>query len=251
MSRLIKASLKTMLSKKETIIFLAFSLFPLAIIIVNLFKTNFMQLSAPKDSMSFLAFFQVIESVQYQMTLPLIVIIYLAATSMHDEIISGILYLYKDISRNKILNSKLCSLVIIYFIYLGLTFVFSLITYYVSLIHMTYASGKFMPNGDNLTYIVFGIIGVVMMYILIITLAITLSTRFNNGITLLFSIVFALFSFIAPQLRSLKYIFPNSYENLYSQLGATNAGIIICMLFIIYTFVFVTLAHSLFKRVEY
>lgn len=249
---LLKASLKTNFARKETYIFLAFSLFPFLIIIVNLFSTNFMQLSAPKGSMDCITFFEAMFYSQYQMTLPLIVIIYLAAVSVHDEIKDGILYIYKDISRDKIINSKIISLLLIYGLYFVLFFIFSSITYFVSIIHLPYASGTFFPDSaSNLEYAIFTLAGIVLMTMLIIMLAVTLATKFNNGVTLLVSILFALASFIAPQMRTIKYIFPNSYSNFYSKIGSVNAAIFMIVVFAIYAFVFCFLAHYFFKKVEY
>lgn len=252
MFSLLKASLKTSFARKETYIYLAFSLFPLVIIVVNSFKTNFMQLSAAKDSMDCITFFEAMVYSQFQLTLPLIVIIYLAAVSVHDEIKQGILYIYKDISRDKIINSKILSLLLICALYFALTFVFSIVTYYVSIIHMPYASGTFLPTtNSNLIYAIFTIAGVVLMTILIIILAVALATKFNNGVTILVSVIFTLMSFIAPQLKSIKYIFPNSYSSMYSQMGDVNAAIIMIVLFAIYALIFIFLAHYWFKKVEY
>ena len=66
-----------------------------------------MQFSAPIGSLSFLEFFSAVLSAQYQMTLPLVVFIYIVSTIFRDEITSGIMYLFKDVSRKVILNAKL------------------------------------------------------------------------------------------------------------------------------------------------
>ena len=67
---------KALLKKKESKIALAFSFFPMLLIVVGLFNTNFMQLSAPVGSLSFLEFFSAVLFTQYQMTLPLVLFIY-------------------------------------------------------------------------------------------------------------------------------------------------------------------------------
>lgn len=252
MFSLLKSSLKTSFARKETYIFLAFSLFPLMIILVSLFKTNFMQLSATKGSMDCITFFEAMTYSQFQLTLPLIVIIYLAATSVHDEIKEGIVYIYKDISRDKVINSKILSLLLIYALYVGLTFVFSVITYYVNIIRMPYASKTFLPTTtSNLVYALFTIIAVVLTVILIIVLSVALATKFNNGVTILVSVIFTLVNFITPQLQLIKYIFQISYANFYEKMGSVNALLIMLVLFAIYAFVFSYLAHYWFKRVEY
>ena len=68
------------------------------------------------------------------MTLPLVVFIYIVSTIFRDEITSGIMYLFKDVSRKVILNAKLGVILLFQLLYIVMTF-FSLFTYYVYLIH--------------------------------------------------------------------------------------------------------------------
>ncbi|MGN0708913.1 MAG: hypothetical protein ACI4LM_01570 [Anaerovoracaceae bacterium] len=83
---------RALLKKKESKIALAFSLFPTLLIAVGLFHTNFMQLSAAPNTLSFLEFFDAVLSTQYQITLPLVVFIYITCTIFRDEISSGMMY---------------------------------------------------------------------------------------------------------------------------------------------------------------
>ena len=77
---------KALLKKKESKIALAFSFFPMLLIVVGLFNTNFMQLSAPVGSLSFLEFFSAVLFTQYQMTLPLVVFIYIVSTILGTKL---------------------------------------------------------------------------------------------------------------------------------------------------------------------
>ena len=107
--------------------------------------TNFMQLSGDINSMSCMEFFEAVVSVQFQLTLPSIAFMYLAATCVHDELKRGTLYLYKDIPRTKVFLCKAFSLLLWYAIYLVCTFFTSVFTYYVYIIKQPYASGFFFP----------------------------------------------------------------------------------------------------------
>lgn len=153
---------KALLKKKESKIALAFSFFPMLLIVVGLFNTNFMQLSAPVGSLSFLEFFSAVLFTQYQMTLPLVVFIYIVSTIFRDEITSGIMYLYKDISRKVILNAKLGAILLFQILYIVITFFSSLFTYYVYLVHKPYTSGRFWPSKiDDVQYTVISILGTI------------------------------------------------------------------------------------------
>lgn len=244
--------LKVLLEKKESKIALAFSLFPMLLMVVGLFNTNFMQLSAPVGTLSFLEFFSAVLSTQYQMTLPLIVFIYLVSTVFRDEMTSGIMYLYKDIPRKTILNAKLGAILLFQLLYILITFCSSLFTYYVYLIHQPYTSGKFLPSQtDDLQYTIVSILGTISVFLLCLLVASLASIILTNGFTMLVGIVFVLFSFIAPRLASLKYVFPNGYVNVLGHLSFNNSILLLLLLFVVYYVVLYSISLHLYNRLEY
>lgn len=244
--------LKALLQKKEAKIALAFSLFPMLLIVVGLFNTNFMQLSAPAGSLSFLEFFSAVLSTQYQMALPLIAFIYIVSTMFRDEITSGRMYLYKDVSRQVILNAKLGAILLLKIVYILLTFCASLVTYYTYLIHQPYTSGKFLPLAiHDLQYTIVSILGTIFVFFLCVLVASLASIMLTNGFAMLIGVVFALFSFIAPNLTSLKYVFPNGYVKVLGQFSFGNTVLLLTLLFIVYYVVLYKLALSRYNQIEY
>mgnify|MGYP000216756014 CR=1 FL=1 len=233
---------KALLKKKESKIALAFSFFPMLLIVVGLFNTNFMQLSAPVGSLSFLEFFSAVLFTQYQMTLPLVVFIYIVSTIFRDEITSGIMYLYKDISRKVILNAKLGAILLFS----------SLFTYYVYLVHKPYTSGRFWPSKiDDVQYTVISILGTILVFLLCLLVASLASIILTNGFTMLVGIIFALFSFIAPQLASLKYVFPNGYVNVLGHMSFNSSILLIMLLFVVYYAILYIASLYFYSRLEY
>lgn len=101
-----------MLARKEVKLFFGFTIFPLLLIIVDLFDTNFMQLGSQTGSLDFIDFFAAMEIALLNMALPIIVLSYLISIVFYQEIQDGLLFLHKDISRIKILHAKMMSLVI-------------------------------------------------------------------------------------------------------------------------------------------
>lgn len=149
-----------------------------------------MQLSAPIGSLSFLEFFSAVLSTQYQMTLLLVVFIYIVSTIFRDEITSGIMYLFKDVSRKVILNAKLGVILLFQLLYIVMTF-FSLFTYYVYLIHQPYTSGSFLPSKmDDIQYTVVSIFGTILVFLLCLLVASLASILLTNGFNMLVGIVF-------------------------------------------------------------
>ncbi|MDO4903851.1 MAG: hypothetical protein Q3959_06290 [Limosilactobacillus sp.] len=245
--------LKALLKKKEAKIALAFSLYPLILIVAGLFDTNFMQLNTlGKVALSFSDFVDSVISTQYQMTLPLIVFIYIVTTLFREEFSSGIIYLYKDVSRMTILNAKIGSIVIFQFIYLALTFLSSLFTYYVYLVHQSIASGQFLsPRISDLQYSIVSSVGTILVFILCMMVTTLASITLTNGFTILVGILFALVSFIAPSLNSLKYIFPNGYANIFGHMSFANCILIELVLFIVYFVILYIVALSKYKKIQY
>lgn len=241
-----------LLKKKESKIVLAFSFYPMLLIVVDLFSTNFMRLSAPKASLSFLEFFSAVLLTQYQITLPLVVFIYIVSTIFRDEITSGIMYLYKDIRRKIILDAKLGSILLFQLLYIAVTFLVSLITYYAYLIYKPYTSGRFLPKGiGTLQYTVVSILGIILVFLLSLMVASLASIILTNGFTMLIGVVFLLFSFISPHLKLLKYIFPNGYINVLGQLSFNHTILILMLLFIVYYAVLYELSLYLYNKIEY
>lgn len=243
---------KALLKKKESKIALAFSIFPMLLIVVSLFNTTFMQLSAPVGSLSFLEFFGAVLSTQYQMTLPLIVFIYISSTIFRDEITSGIMYLYKDIRKQVILNAKIGSIFLLQMLYITITFFTSLFTYYVYLVNEPYTSGKFFPTkNEDLQYALVGIFGIVFIFLLCSMVANLASIILTNGFTMLVGIIFALVSFIAPSLPSLRYLFPNGYVNVLEGLSFNRSVLLLILIFVIYYTVLYIISLRLYNRLEY
>ena len=275
---------KALLKKKESKIALAFSFFPMLLIVVGLFNTNFMQLSAPVGSLSFFEFFSAVLFTQYQMTLPLVVFIYIVSTIFRDEITSGIMYLYKDISRKVILNAKLGAILLFQILYIVITFFSSLFTYYVYLVHQPYTSGKLWPSQiDDVQYTVISILGTILVFLLCLLVAslasiiltngftmlvgiilgtilvflvcflvaILASIILTNGFTMLVGIIFASFSFIAPHLASLKYVFPNGYVNVLGHMSFNSSILLIMLLFVVYYAILYIASLYFYSRLEY
>ena len=246
---LTKSQLKLMLKEKETKLFLAFGLYPLLLIIVRLFNTNFMQLSAPEGTLDFMTFFQAAVYVQYHTLLPSVALIYLVIVNIGDEVRNNRLYLYKDINRTRLLSAKQLSLVIIYIKYVAVTFISSLITYYFSLINEDYASGAFFP-ADLFTEDTLNTLAVFMMSLLIIWLSSYLSIKYNNGVTLTIVILFQLFSQIASRVNFTRYLLPPGIMGSYNESNGLEVLGIMLVIFLVWMLVLSYLSYKAYSQAE-
>ncbi|MCU0082691.1 hypothetical protein [Streptococcus danieliae] len=243
---------KALIQKKEARIILAFSLFPLILLPVSLFDTNFMQLTASGGGISFVEFFSAVLVTQNGLFLPTLVFIYLAIQLFREEINQGILYLYKDRQRKTILNAKLGSLILLQLVYMGLTFISSLITYYFHLTQQGVASGDFLtPVLPDLQEAILNSLGVGGMLFLSILLASALSIRLSSGFTMLMSTLFSLLSYIAPLLNRLRYLFPNGYVTLLDDLSFISCLLLTLLVTLLYASLFYSSSLHFYKRTEY
>ena len=252
MSTMFGPVFRTIYKKKEAKICMLFSLFPLLLIVTSFLPRNFMKLNGVAGSMSCMEFFEAVVFVQFQLTLPSIAFMYLAVTCIYDEIHKGRLYLYKDISKIKIFGCKGLGLIVWYLIYLGTTFLTSVFTYYVYVSKLSYASGAFLPTKvEDLQYIVIGLMGTVLTFVISLLLVTVLSTFLNNGTTLIIGILFSLFSSIAPSLDKINMFFPTGFLYTYENIGFKNAVIYIFLLSVVYIGVIVGVGKYKVTRIEY
>ena len=162
------------------------------------------------------------------------------------------MYLYKDISRKVILNAKLGAILLFQILYIVITFFSSLFTYYVYLVHQPYTSGRFWPSQiDDVQYTVISILGTILVFLLCLLVASLASIILTNGFTMLVGIIFASFSFIAPHLASLKYVFPNGYVNVLGHMSFNSSILLIMLLFVVYYAILYIASLYFYSRLEY
>ena len=73
----------------------------------------------------------------------------------------------------------------------------------------------------------------------------------TNGFTMLVGIIFASFSFIAPHLASLKYVFPNGYVNVLGHMSFNSSILLIMLLFVVYYAILYIASLYFYSRLEY
>ncbi|RHW52304.1 hypothetical protein DS831_02985 [Bombilactobacillus bombi] len=242
---------KVTFKKKETWLFLVFCTVPLLLIVGDLLGSNFLQLNAMGNKISFMDFFNAVLSLQYKITLPIMSLTFLISSSIHDEIKNGVLFLYKDMNRSKILNSKLLTFITVLFNYIVLLFIACLVTYYTDLRTKSYTTGKFWGSVAANQDAIAGIVGLVCLMVIIIFLSTAVSLNLSNGFTLLIGTVFAVLSTTLSQVKNIKYIFPNSYANDFHKYGFNNTLIITLGITLIYLIVIYAYSSYKFKHLEY
>lgn len=246
------AMLRNLLKSRECAIYCLIALFPLLLLVVGLMRTNFMQLSAPRGSLSMVSFYGAALSIQNQMVLPSVVIIYLATVTFRTEIDNGLLFLYKDVGRGRVFAAKTWALLGVYGCYVAVLFASSALTYVTYVVRQPYASGTFLPrSGGDLRYAGVEILGNLLVGILVVLLAEALSVLTSSGVTMLVAVLFLLVSVMAPNLRLLRWLLPNGYVGMADNLpwAAAFGGMVLT--FLAFAAAFLVVGRRAFCRLEF
>lgn len=237
---------------RESLILFAFALFPLALPVVNLFDTQFMQIGGEAGSVSCLDFLAGVVNLQHTMLLPMIVLFYLAGTLLHQEIASGRLFLYKDMPRSAVFGAKVGALLGVYACYMLLLSAISTILYFLYLTRFPYASGTMLPSSpSDMQSDVLSIGGAVLVAVMCMLAAAALSVRFSSGVTMLGGVLLTLIATVALMLPSARYAMPTGYAALQGQLGFAVACGAMIAVGALYSAALYAVGRSLFANVEY
>lgn len=252
MNYLLKPVLRNLMKQKTTWLLFAISVFPLIIIVASFFDTNFMQLEGMNASISGMEFVAAIVFTQHQFIFPFIILAFIASTLFFDEIKSGRLIMFKDNPRKLILNAKRFSTIIVFTLYFLLISLSSLVTYFIYIKNLPIATGTLLPlENSEVTRILIEILGYFLTELVGLSLALTVSIFLTSGYTILVTIFYQLLSMLAPNLATLKYLFPSGYSNLHATFPAVS--IVLGMLVVTITSVVFSkcIASYLFKKIEY
>lgn len=243
---------KATLKQKSSLLLFLFGLFPLLMIVTQLFSTEFMQLQGPTGSVSLLGFIAAIVSTQRQMLLPIIILAFVSCTLFYEEIKSGRLYFYKDQSRNKILAAKRLSVITVYALYFIILLVATSLTYRMAIAPQAIASQTFLSanTGENMEYFM-TLAGAFLDGLITIALALTLAIKLPAGYTILSAILFTLITLLSGSLKTIAYLVPSGYSNVLA--GSSPLTILLVMVLVagVYILVSTYIAKLTFSKIEY
>ncbi|MFV8044956.1 amino acid transporter [Streptococcus pluranimalium] len=245
---MLKSVFKTIFSRRDTKIFLSFCFLP---IIVPFLSGNLEALDV-EYTKSFLSFLETTLLTQYRLTLPVLIFSIVISSTFRDEIDSGIMFLYKDIQRSKIFNSKIFGLTLIYGIYLLSTLLITLITYYGLMLPKFGVSMNLFPN----VHLVFEqsfltILATILLNLITIVIVVMVSVRSKTLAAVLSGVFFVLFTVTGTLLVGIKYLVPLTYSNFVSSSGFVTSLLLILIISTIYYLVCYFIAKNRFKKVEF
>lgn len=141
MKQIFPAIFRTIWKRKETQIYLLFTLFPFIYLVTSFIEgSNFMQIHASEGSVSLIAFTNMMMSSVDSFILPSLILYFLAISVFRKEVDEHTMFLYRDLGRKQIFWSKYLGLLATIVIFYGFFFATSAFVHYVRVIHLPFGS---------------------------------------------------------------------------------------------------------------
>lgn len=245
------AVLSTTWNRKESKLFLLFSLIPILYLASTFMETSFMNVTSIETGakLSFLEMYDGIFNLSFNSTLPTLSLFLLILSVVRSDIDLHRLFLYKDIERKKILLSKILSILSLFALFV---LIFSLLmfgVYYLRIIHLPFASGEFL--GQDSWLAIFSIFGTILHHIFYIFLLTMISLFFSNIASIVSGIILLIFTGILPLFGKIGLIFPNGFRLLAEEGNFHLAYIGIISITTFYSLILFYFSLKKFRKVEF
>lgn len=245
------AVLSTTWNRKESKLFLLFSLIPILYLASTFMETSFMNVTSIETGakLSFLEMYDGIFNLSFNSTLPTLSLFLLILSVVRSDIELHRLFLYKDIERKKILLSKILSILSLFALFV---LIFSLLmfgVYYLRVIHLPFASGEFL--GQDSWLAIFSIFGTILHHVFYIFLLTMISLFFSNIASIVSGIIILIFTGILPLFGKIGLIFPNGFRLLAEEGNFHLAYIGIILITTFYSLILFYFSLKKFRKVEF
>ena len=245
------AVLSTTWNRKESKLFLLFSLMPILYLASTFMETGFMNVTSIETGakLSFLEMYDGIFNLSFNSTLPTLSLFLLILSVVRSDIELHRLFLYKDIERKKILLSKILSILSLFALFV---LIFSLLmfgVYYLRVIHLPFASGEFL--GQDSWLAIFSISGTILHHVFYIFLLTMISLFFSNIASIVSGIIILIFTGILPLFGKIGLIFPNGFRLLAEEGNFHLAYIGIISITTFYSLILFYFSLKKFRKVEF
>lgn len=245
------AVLSTTWNRKESKLFLLFSLIPILYLASTFMETSFMNVTSIETGakLSFLEMYDGIFNLSFNSTLPTLSLFLLILSVVRSDIELHRLFLYKDIERKKILLSKILSILSLFALFV---LIFSLLmfgVYYLRVIHLPFASGEFL--GQDSLLAIFSIFGTILHHVFYIFLLTMISLFFSNIASIVSGIILLIFTGVLPLFGKIGLIFPNGFRLLAEEGNFHLAYIGIISITTFYSLILFYFSLKKFRKVEF
>lgn len=238
---------KSIWNRREVKFLMAFSFLPLIVpLLTN--SPDMETFYVAKSSASLFTFIIVVLQSQYKLVLPTLIFSYIIYLTLRDEFSSGTMFLYKDLRKSVIFNTKVISLCLLYLLYLVVSLLASVFIFY---LFLNTSDQIFSSNPSLFGQELVSFLAIIMLNIVAVFITIAFSMYANRAATIVMSIFFVLLSVIAPRLQLLQYVFPNGYVNTISTVGIGISIFIALSISLTYILSSYVIAYRKFIEIEF
>lgn len=235
---------KSVFSRRDVKIFLAFSMIP--ILVPSL--ASLMETVEMGAITSVLEFYKTVMQMQFSLALPVIILSLITTSVFKDEIDSGIMFLYKDISRKAIFKAKLFSL----YSLVALFYLVNMLTTVLACLALNTGQAiDFISNANLLLPTLLDLSITFLLFLITINLVALWSMKMKAMTAILLGVFFSIFANTAPLLTAFRYFFPNSYPRLVGEMGLALASLLAIIVALLYLLPTYYKALATFKKVEF
>ena len=256
MKQIFSAVFESVWKRKETKIFLAFSLYPVIYFISSFFGgSNFMQIGSDAGvKVGYIDFADMMLNSMDMMILPTLALYFLTISVFKRETEDHTMFLYKDINKKDIFLSKYFSLIVILAIYFVLFFVSSLLVHYGRVVNMDFGTAQF--TSDSLYYTLLELSTIFTVFlkgVVSISIATLVSLRFGTGATMTTAIIFTITMLVIAIVGGpIATLFPIGYKQFTETvsdmwIGFTGPTLVT----VLYTIICNTFSLRKFKNLEF
>lgn len=254
MKQIFPAVFSSVWKRKETKIYLSFTLFSLIYLVASFFgDSNFMKITTDDGfKISGIDFLDMMMSSVDGFILPTLALYFLTVSVFKRELEDHTLFLYRDISRTRVFFAKYLSLISIVALFYLLFFTVSTVVYYTRVVHQPFATTDFWASTTSMTLRnVLNLLAFLMKDVFSITVASVVCLYFNVGTTMVTAVVLTITMMITPIIGGpVAMLFPNGYTKLASGNMALAFLGTVAITFL-YSLVLTKLGVKQFKSLEF
>lgn len=251
MKQIFSAVLNATWKRKESKLFMAFSMSPLLYLISTFMKTGFMNITSLDNhvQLSFLEMYDGIFNLTFSSTLPTLALFFVVIAVFKSEIQQHLLFLYKDLEKTRVLVAKLLSILTLFLIFVLNFTVLMFGVYYLRIIHLPFGSGELI--GSDGYYAFFSTIGTILLHFCYIFCITLISLYSTNIVSMISGIALILITGILPLFGSIGFLVPNGYRTIAEtgNFGFAFLGMVVTTL--LYCGLLYYFSLQKFKKVEF
>lgn len=243
---------KKIIKRKDSRIMIALSLWPLMLSTLTMaFPDVFViETNGLIGAYDFLAEMIILQDLVF---LPVLIIVYSASLTFYSEIHNKQIYMYKDVKRKEILNSKYLATYGLYLIYFIFYIILALLSYYLVFNNLEVASGTFFTEKKDILPQLYEVVQVVLGILFYINIGIFFAIRYASGISIFSVTLLYMFLKIVPSIEKISYLFPTGYRDMKIS-GSGDFWKYILLSFLvsaIYNFIIYIVNRSKFNNMEF